>query len=368
MRDHDRRRRLGPALLAALVLMAALAAAPAQAVRGGDPDDPRIVGGQNASIADWPYLVAIREQGSVESFCGGSLIANDVVLTAAHCVDGQDTSGWEVVAGRTDLTDDSTGETIAVTGSRVHPWYDSDTVANDAALLFLQSGQTQGATVQLDPSGEQPFWSPGDSVFSAGWGTTSSGGSQSPDQLKEVGMQIQPDSACASALGPDYDPGSALCAGLPDYTTDDTCQGDSGGPLVTPDDTLIGVVSWGNGCAAGAPGAYTWLGAPQISYFIANPDWDGTLPEPPPDEPGGGTQDDGVVISPPVEQPDTTPTNPAAVLKCLSAKRKVTQAKKAFSRAKKAFKRRRSARNRKRVTKAKKALKRARRSATRACG
>ena len=151
---------------------------------------------------------------------------------------------------------------------------------------------------------------------------------------------------------------------MPDFTTDDTCQGDSGGPLVTQDDTLIGVVSWGNGCAAGDPGAYTWLGAPQIMFFIENPDWDGSLPDPPVDDTDQGR--DPVVTPPPVDR-GTTPRNPATSKKCKSAKHKVAKAKKKLRKAKKAFRRRHSARNRKRVKKAKKALKRARSRAARAC-
>ncbi|KAL7513499.1 hypothetical protein ACHAXN_010601 [Cyclotella atomus] len=95
-------------LLQLLTLSQALSIASARRLNESQPDNSRIIGGKEAVAGRFPYAVALSD--SVGQFCGGSLIAEDVVLTAAHC-QGSD---YNIVVGRHDLSDESLGEAIPV--------------------------------------------------------------------------------------------------------------------------------------------------------------------------------------------------------------------------------------------------------------
>src|SRR5215210_5735841 len=225
-------------LLALLALPAAGAAA-----------QERIIGGTDASINSWPYLAAIRIDGSFA--CGGTLVASDVILTAAHCTeDGGDrlpASSFEVVLGRTNINNTSSGEEIGVSRYLVHPQNDPQATSYDVALLKLARPSSR-TTVRIIGANEGSLWQPGDPGFIAGWGTISFGGPDSQSQLKQAEIPIRSDSACTAEYGSDFEPASMLCAGA---GTPDTGQGDSGGPLVVPSVTSprqVGVTSWGFQC------------------------------------------------------------------------------------------------------------------------
>jgi len=100
----------------------------------------------------------------------------------------------------------------------------------------------------------------GDMLTVSGWGTLSSGGLQ-PDALHGVNVPLITDEECKKAYGVSSITSSMICAGDVANGGIDSCQGDSGGPL-TFDDTVVGVVSWGIGCAhAGNPGVYARVSA-----------------------------------------------------------------------------------------------------------
>ena len=200
--------------------------------------------------------------------CGGTLVGDKYVITAAHCTDGQSASDLFVRVGDTslDTTFEATAMTIAVSAIKQHPQYDSSTTANDIAVLELAS------TVSLTdypnikpaclPSAGAKF--PGDSLVS-GWGTIGSG-SYLNSWLHEVNVTTFADGNCGAMNSHMTD--DMLCAGLMQGGKD-ACQGDSGGPLVAADpaqnnaQTLIGVVSWGFGCAGqDALGIYS-----EVSHF-----------------------------------------------------------------------------------------------------
>ena len=203
--------------------------------------------------------------------CGGTLVGDKYVITAAHCTDGQAASGLFVRVGDTSLDTEfeATAMTIAVSAIKQHPQYDSSTTANDIAVLELAS------TVSLTdypnikpaclPSAGAKF--PGDSLVS-GWGTIGSG-SYLNSWLYEVNVTTFADGNCGAMNN--YMTDDMLCAGLMQGGKD-ACQGDSGGPLVAADPaqnnwlSLIGVVSWGFGCAGeDALGIYA-----EVSHFY---DW-----------------------------------------------------------------------------------------------
>jgi len=236
-----------------------------------------IVGGTPAEDGPYRFTVSLQRNGS--HFCGGSYIANNWILTAAHCVPTGSTSGLSVLIGRNDLNA-SGGERIAVSQVIVHPSYNDRTSNNDIALLRLQSPVTvSAAKVRLANASETSQGAgEGDLVTVTGWGATREGGPGSADLLK-VDVPVVSNSSCNSAYG--NITSNMLCAG---YTSGgrDSCQGDSGGPLVFQSQGQfyqVGVVSFGNGCARpNYPGVYTRVS--QYTDWIAQ--YTGSTPPPPP--------------------------------------------------------------------------------------
>ena len=223
----------------------------------------RIVNGVQVAPGAAPWAVSLVAAGAapVEGhFCGGTLIDTRWVLTAAHCMGGGD---FQVHAGTQDLN--YGGVTFNVIDVIVHPNYDPNTQDNDIALVRLGS-----AAAVRQVSRVEPMRLSRDSAVSArnadvvkvlGWGAIFEGGPLSP-QLLEVDVPFVPQETCN---GPNGYAGAItanmVCAGYMEGQKD-SCQGDSGGPLVIGDVTrgwtLVGVVSWGEGCArAGRPGVYT---------------------------------------------------------------------------------------------------------------
>jgi len=219
----------------------------------------RIVGGVQAEENEYPWQVGlISRQSSSTPFCGGTLISNTEILTAAHCT--QSGVNW-VLLGEHDLTKADGEQRLQVCSVKDHPSYNPSTLDNDFSILTLCNPVTFQTDIQpacLPPS--TSYVSDNREAVVSGWGTLSSGGSQ-PTILHEVTLQTMTNAQCTGSSTV-YSSGSItnqmLCASA---TGKDSCQGDSGGPLVTAESegyyTLIGVVSWGIGCAqSNAPGVY----------------------------------------------------------------------------------------------------------------
>ncbi|WP_338067462.1 serine protease [Crossiella equi] len=226
-------------------------AAPAPATSSSDVD-PLIVGGTRASISQHMYTVFLASGSSGSGqFCGGTLVAANKVVTAAHCTKGRATSNTFVVHGREDKQ--STAGTVArVTKIWVHPSYTTATAGFDVSVLTLDRN-ISGPTVPLATPSDTALYAEGQSALILGWGTTSSGGSASRYLLK-ANVPLTSDATCKTAYT-QYSNTSMICAGFPQGGVD-TCQGDSGGPLIVGG-KLIGATSWGRGCAgAGYPGVY----------------------------------------------------------------------------------------------------------------
>ncbi|HTI33992.1 MAG TPA: serine protease [Miltoncostaea sp.] len=235
-----------------------------QAVAGGRMVE-HVVGGSTAPGGAWPSIVALVSPGSDPvqgQFCAGTLIAPTVVLTAAHCV--TDATGAvmrpadvEALAGTQDLT--AGGERIAVTAVRPHPAFHADGDPYDAALLFL-ARPSAAPPMPYARSGHDGGDAERPGAI-AGWGETSEGSGDYPTALAQASVTIFPADRCESALGSTFTRGATLCAGAMAGGVD-SCSGDSGGPLRGGDGVLVGVVSWGVGCARpGLPGVYTRVAA-----------------------------------------------------------------------------------------------------------
>ncbi|KAM8714785.1 hypothetical protein ACLKA7_001189 [Drosophila subpalustris] len=214
----------------------------------------RIVNGEPTTIEAHPYQVSIQTtKGS--HFCGGSLINEDTVVTAAHCMQSYKAAEMQVRLGSTERNNG--GEVVSVKDFKFHEGYNSQLMINDVAVIKLSSPVRESAKIRAISLADKTPASGTPAVVS-GWGTTCFLFCSSPNSLLEVEVELLQQKDCASDT---YNYGGKIldtmvCAHGADGAKKDACQGDSGGPLVSQGQ-LVGVVSWGNGCAmSGYPGVY----------------------------------------------------------------------------------------------------------------
>ena len=260
-------------LLLALGLLLPAGAAGAQA----DPPsaDTEIIGGRQADPGEYPFMVGLLRRNVADryqaQFCGGSLIAADLVLTAAHCVDGMRADRLDLLVGTHRLATPG-GSRIHAKRIIMHPGYNPRTSGNDLALVRMEVS-VLSEQIQVVPTGVLPLWDAGSPATVIGWGDRDRRGAtvNFPVNLYEVDLPIVSTQGCRNAYGSDFIVGKMMCAGDVANGGRDSCQGDSGGPLFVEDGAStyqVGIVSFGIGCGiARFPGVYTrvaryrtWIG------------------------------------------------------------------------------------------------------------
>ncbi|KGL87346.1 Granzyme A, partial [Charadrius vociferus] len=224
-----------------------------------------IIGGHVVHPHSWPYMAAIQNENS--TVCGGALVENQWVLTAAHCELNK--SEVRVVLGAHQASiAEKEQQIFGVMHYFPNPQFAWSSMENDIMLLKLNGIAKQNKYVQ--PLSLPDFYEdikPGTKCKVAGWGDTSSG---KPSKcLRETTLKIVDRKSCESKYRK-YTKitSNMLCAvGGKKYRKGDACQGDSGGPLICAG-RYSGIVSFGKGCGKRhMPGVYTRLTEKYIDWI-----------------------------------------------------------------------------------------------------
>jgi len=258
------------------VLAAMLAISDARVIRVGSKTftpaelfnmEPIIVGGTDAEKDEFPYQISYRADRKENSShnCGGSIITEDWILIAAHCVEPKllEPGIPTIIAGKLKLKEEKNQDEQERKGKLIirHPKWDLDTLQNDIALIKLDKPlefNKHVRPIKLATEDKDPQ----DQLLVSGWGLTEMGGNELPDSLQKANLDGVQRSLCAQiyqVVQIDVNIGH-VCAGVVEGGIG-ACQGDSGGPLVVEGkdgNTQVGIVSFGLGCALPyIPGVYT---------------------------------------------------------------------------------------------------------------
>ncbi|XP_020799849.1 trypsin-4 [Drosophila serrata] len=253
-------------LLAGIYLILGSARVNAAAAAQRQPDS-RIVNGRDATEGEFPYQLSLRRQ--TVHICGASILSGNWAITAAHCIDGHENQPREFTL-RQGSVQRATGGTVQPLKSiHKHPAYDRADMNFDVALLRTADGALnyplgKVAPIRLPAVGEAIA----DSLPAvvSGWGHMSTTNPVLSSVLKSTTVLTVNQEKCHNDLRNHGGVTEAMFCAAARNT--DACQGDSGGPI-SSQGTLIGIVSWGVGCADPYyPGVYTRLAHPTIRRWI----------------------------------------------------------------------------------------------------
>jgi secreted trypsin-like serine protease len=242
-------RKLAASMAGVVTAMAALGVAPAYA----------IVNGVNAAPGEFPHMAGLVDASSPTVFCGGTLISDRYVLTAAGCLRSRQASNLVVLLGDHDYKSGTDTGNAAVYGVKrfvLHPSFNSTTQENDIALIELVKPVTFNAGVSpaLLPPSNLLFTN--SVVEVTGWGTTSFAGPVSTT-LQKVQTTVVSNAQCATYYGDGAIKNSQICTWMQNKGS---CSQDTGGPLtiqLNQKAYVVGVVSYGKGCATQTPDVNT---------------------------------------------------------------------------------------------------------------
>ncbi|XP_018407061.1 PREDICTED: trypsin-1-like [Cyphomyrmex costatus] len=231
------------------------------------PFETRVIGGSAAPVGRYPYIVSLQSRG--QHFCGGSILNNRTIITAAHCVDTNKNPGLLTVkAGKSIInTKEATEQTVSVQKIHVHEKYKGGVGPYDIAILKLKTPLKLNDNVRaivLPQANSEPTGV----AWLSGWGSISTTKvPKMPTKLQHVQMQYVDRKTCDKALSKLMRTSRSgvhetnICTG-PLNKQISACYGDSGGPLISyvgGKPVINGIVSWGiNPCGTpGAPSVYT---------------------------------------------------------------------------------------------------------------
>ncbi|XP_073946538.1 chymotrypsin-1-like [Choristoneura fumiferana] len=235
----------------------------------------RIVGGIEAPDGSAPYMVALLVGDIVPSLlCGGSLIAPQRMLTAAHCIEPM--KSWtggllqilrsaRAVLGTNKWSDER--RTAQFSGYRIHPEYDRWNIKNDIGLIFTTNEVVLDKRVNIIALNYERMRG-GENIIVTGWGTTTLWG-EIPDQLQLLYVKVMSPSLCEHAVKeaqgelryPPVNHEVEICTKHEKGAGHGMCHGDSGSALVDELGKQVGIVSWGWPCARNHPDIHARISA-----------------------------------------------------------------------------------------------------------
>lgn len=220
-------------------------------------------------------VVALIDASSPENdpfhgqFCGGVVIGERMILTAAHCLGDRDWEDTDVIVGADNLCRNQPIDGIRAHVIAQHTDERWDPALGRFDLAWLMIDRDTGPGVPIAPSGTVLR-----EATAIGWGTSQTGGN-APCRLTATTVRIAEPAACTSLVGAgdrEFDPDSMVCA-VPTVGGEDTCAGDSGGPLLLgrwpKHGSVAGIVSWGRGCGEGYAGVYSAAEAAPVDAWAS---------------------------------------------------------------------------------------------------
>ncbi|XP_039499696.1 serine protease Hayan isoform X3 [Drosophila santomea] len=248
---------------------------------GGKPLTVHILDGERVDKGVYPHMAAIAYNsfGTATFRCGGSLIASRYVLTAAHCVNSEESTPSFVRLGALNIENPESGyQDIDVIDVQIHPNYSGSSKYYDIAILQLADDAKESDVIRpaclytdrTDPPANSKF-------YVAGWGVMNVTNRAVSKILLRAALELVPADKCNASFAEQPSANrtlrngviaSQLCAADRNQRKD-ACQGDSGGPLILDIDdvdgtyAIVGVISSGFGCATRTPGLYT-----RVSSFL----------------------------------------------------------------------------------------------------
>ncbi|CAH1365736.1 hypothetical protein MTP99_002005 [Tenebrio molitor] len=219
--------------------------------------ESRIINGEQAILGQFPWQVAMYFDGNYMWFCSGSVISEEWILTAGHCVDGA--QSVRIFAGLVKL-DGNVGAVSESTEFFLHEGYNSETLENDIGLVKLNKLLSFDNFLKPITLSEE-ILDTNVEITVSGWGTTSDDSGVISQMLNYVDLLTITNSECAKAYGDEIFDGM-VCAISGSDSVKSPCSGDSGGPVVIDADTNpihVAVVSFvsNDGCEADSPSGYT---------------------------------------------------------------------------------------------------------------
>ncbi|TMW45799.1 hypothetical protein DOY81_009121 [Sarcophaga bullata] len=206
----------------------------------------RITNGQNAENGQFPYQI-LKRRMALHTSCGGAIISEEYVLTAAHCLEG--TERVTVYFGTTSFSEIGLEVTVENDDFIIHEEFDTNNLLNDIGLIRVPAIEY---TDNIQPVVRLPILR---NAIATGWGHTFDGSGPTGD-LQWASLRVIDNSVCAEAYDPEF-PSSQICVSGEGGIS--ACDGDSGGPLVLADtNTQIGVMSFStDSCTEGNPQSFT---------------------------------------------------------------------------------------------------------------